>query len=47
MKLEYIVVYENISDKLQNGHSRINVKVTMGLEIFLYSPQYKISGPVT
>ena len=31
MKLEYFVVYENISNKFDNGHCRIKVKVTMGL----------------
>ena len=31
MKFEYIVVYENISDKFDNGHCRIKVKVTVGL----------------
>ena len=31
MKLEYIVVYENISNKFDNGHSRIKVKVTVGI----------------
>ena len=31
MKVEYIVVYENISDKLDNGHCRIKVKVKVGL----------------
>ena len=31
MKLEYSVVYENISDKFDNGHCRIKVKVTGGL----------------
>ena len=31
MKLEYIVVYENISDKFDNGHCRIKVKVMVGL----------------
>ena len=31
MKLEYIVVYENNSDKFDHGHCRIKVKVTVGL----------------
>ena len=35
MKLEHIVVYENISDKFDNGHCRIKVKVTVGFEIFV------------
>ena len=30
MKFEYAVVYENISDKSDNGHCRIKVKVTVG-----------------
>ena len=34
MKLEYIVVYENISDKFDNGHCRIKAKVTVGLRNF-------------
>ena len=38
MKLENIVVYENISDKFDNGHCRIKVKVTVGLLNF--SPFY-------
>ena len=29
MELEYVVVYENISDKFDNGHCRIKVKVTV------------------
>ena len=32
MKLEYIVVYENISDKFDIEHHRIKVKVTVGLQ---------------
>ena len=31
LKLEYTVVYENISDKSDNGHCQIKVKVTVGL----------------
>ena len=31
MKFEYVVVYENISDKFDNGHCHIKVKVTVGL----------------
>ena len=31
IKLEYIVVYKNISEKLDNGHCWIKVKVTVGL----------------
>ena len=34
MKLEYIVVYENISDKFNKGHCRIKGKVTVGLQKF-------------
>ena len=48
MKFEYIAVYavyENISDKFDNGHCQIQVKVTVGL--FLYLPQYKLSGLIT
>ena len=45
MKFEYVVVYENISDKFDNGHCQIKVKVTVGL--FLHLTQYKLSGPIT
>ena len=39
MKLEYVVVYDYISDKFDNGHCQIKVKVTVGIE---FSPlQYK------
>ena len=31
LKLEYIVEYEHISDKFNNGHCQIKVKVTVGL----------------
>ena len=31
MKLEYIVIYENSSDKFNTGHSQIKVKFTVGL----------------
>ena len=31
--LEYIVVYENISDKFDNGNCLIKVKVTVGLRL--------------
>ena len=41
MKLEYLVVYENISDKFDVGHCRTKVKVTAHL------PQYKLSGLIT
>ena len=34
MKLEYIVVYKNISDKFDNEHCRTKVKVTVGLGNF-------------
>ena len=34
MKLEYIVVYENISDKFDIGHCRTKVKVTARLRNF-------------
>ena len=47
MKLKYIVVYENISNKFDNGHSRIKVKVTVGLLNFSPLPQYKLSCPIT
>ena len=30
-KFKYILVYENISDKFDNGHCRIKVKVTVGI----------------
>ena len=29
MKFEYVVVYENISDKFDNGHCQIKVKVSI------------------
>ena len=32
MKLEFIVVYENSSDKFDIEHHRIKVKVTVGLQ---------------
>ena len=47
MKLEYIVVYENSSDKFDIGHSLIKVKVTVALHSFPHLIQYKLSGPVT
>ena len=47
MKYEYNVVYDNISNKFDNGHCRVKVNVTVGLEIFLHLPQYKLSGPIT
>ena len=47
MKFEYVLVYENISDKFDKSHCRIEVKVMVGLEIFLHLPQYKLSGPIT
>ena len=34
MKLEYIVVYENSSEKFDIVHHRIKVKVTVGLQKF-------------
>ena len=34
MKLEYIVLYENSSDKFDIEHHRIKVKVTVGLQKF-------------
>ena len=34
MKLEYIVVYKNISDEFNIEHHRIKVKVTVGLQKF-------------
>ena len=43
MKLEYIVVFENISDRFDKGHCGIKVKVTVGLEIFPHLPQYKLA----
>ena len=42
MKFEDVVVYENFSDKFDNGHCQIKVKVTVG-----HLPQYKLSGPIT
>ena len=46
MKLEYIVVYENSSDKFDIELCRINFKVTVGILIFPHLPQYKLSGPI-
>ena len=34
MKFEYIVVYENSSDKFDIEHHRIKIKVTVGLQKF-------------
>ena len=34
MKLEYIVVYENISDEFDIEHCQIKVKVTVGVQNF-------------
>ena len=34
MKFKYDVAYENNSDKFNNGHCRIKVKVTGGLQKF-------------
>ena len=31
MNFEYVVAYENITDKFDNGHCRIKVKVTVGI----------------
>ena len=42
MKLKYIVVYENSSDKFDIEHHRIKVKVTLGLQKFPHLPQYKV-----
>ena len=47
MKLDYIVVYENISDKFDIGHCRTKVKVTGDFKSFLHLQQYKLSGPIT
>ena len=44
MKLEYIVLYENISDKFDNGYCQIKVKVTV---VFLHLLQYTLLGPLT
>ena len=51
-KFEYIIVYENISEKFDIGHCRTKVKVTVRLffsiyHIFLHLPQFKLSGPIT
>ena len=49
MTLVYTVLYENISDKFDNGHSRVKVEVTVGLLKF-HLPhllQYKLSGLIT
>ena len=34
MKFKYIVVNKNNSDKFDNGHCQVKVKVTVGLENF-------------
>ena len=44
MKFKH-VVYENISDKFDNGKLSDKVKVTVGLVFPL--PKYKLSGPIT
>ena len=46
MKLDYIVVYENSSDKFDIELRRIKVKVTVGVQKFSLLPQYKLSGPI-
>ena len=45
MKLQYIVAYENASDKFDNGHCWIKVTVTLGN--FLDLSQNKLLGPRT
>ena len=45
-KLEYIVIYENSSDKFDIELHRTKVKVTVGVQNFSYLPQYKLSAPV-
>ena len=35
VKFEYAVVYENNSEKSDNGHCRIKVKVTVNVSAFL------------
>ena len=47
MKLEYIVAYENSSDKFDIEHHRMKVKVIVGLQNFPCLPQYKLSSPIT
>ena len=47
MKFENVVVYENISDKFDNGHCQIKVKVTVGLSNFSPFTTIQISGPIT
>ena len=47
MKWGYTVLYKHISDKFDNGHFRIKVKVTVGLSNFSPFTQYKLSGPIT
>ena len=39
-KLEYAVVYENISDEFYIGLRRFKVKVTVGVQKFPHLPQY-------
>ena len=34
MKLEYVAVYENISDKFDNGHCLIKVKVMWDFSVY-------------
>ena len=47
IKFEYFVVYENISNKFDNGHCRIKVKVMVGLKCFSIYHNTKISDPIT
>ena len=43
MKLGYIVIYENSSDKFDIEHCRIKVNVTVGVQMFLHLPQFNLS----
>ena len=46
MKSEYILLYENSSDKFDIDHCRIKVNVTVCLQIFPHVPKYELSGPI-
>ena len=47
MKLDYMLVYENSSDRFGIEPFRIKVTVTVVLKNFPHSPQYKLSGVTT
>ena len=47
MKLAYIVVYKNIPASLILGIAESRSRSRRDFEIFLYLPQYKLSGPIS